>query len=186
MGVDELELAIDIHLKKLLDWLVSRRICNRNWHENVLKVRQANQRASIPKSFTGVLMFLLASDPREDRPRHRGHAGAREDHQAPHRGQHQLFSLPAGEVARQSVVLGTACNLTCSSNIIKLLVGITTRTYILCIQIVEILKETEADTRNFLGSYGSQRMKDWQEVISLYRKDNTYLAEAAQLLSQVR
>ena len=31
-------LAIDIQLKKLLDWLVSRRICNRQWHENILQV----------------------------------------------------------------------------------------------------------------------------------------------------
>ncbi len=50
---------------------------------------------------------------------------------------------------------------------------------------MDILKETEADTKNFFGSYGSQRMKDWQEVVSLYRRDNVYLAEAAQLLSQV-
>ncbi len=40
MGTDELELPIDIHLKKLLDWLVSRRICNRQWHEAVIKVRR--------------------------------------------------------------------------------------------------------------------------------------------------
>lgn len=32
------------------------------------------------------------------------------------------------------------------------------------------------------GRYGSQRMKDWQEVIRLYEKDNLYLAEAAHLL----
>ncbi len=51
-------------------------------------------------------------------------------------------------------------------------------------QIVEILKETEADTKNFFGSYGSQRMKDWQEVASLYKRESVYLAEGAQLLSQ--
>ena len=36
--------------------------------------------------------------------------------------------------------------------------------YFHCRQIVEILKETEKDTKNFFGSYGSQRMKDWLEV----------------------
>lgn len=54
--------------------------------------------------------------------------------------------------------------------------------YFHCLQIVEILKETEADTKNVFGRYGSQRMKDWQEVVWLYEKDNLYLAEAAQLL----
>jgi hypothetical protein len=44
------------------------------------------------------------------------------------------------------------------------------------------LKETEADTRSLFGRYGSQRMKDWQEVVRLYEKDNVYLAEAAQIL----
>jgi len=34
--------------------------------------------------------------------------------------------------------------------------------YYHCQQIVEILKETEADTRSLFGRYGSQRMKDWQ------------------------
>ncbi|EZA50664.1 CDK5RAP3-like protein [Ooceraea biroi] len=54
--------------------------------------------------------------------------------------------------------------------------------YFYCVKIVEILKETEADTRNLFGRYGSQRMKDWQEVLRLYEKDNVYLAEAAQML----
>ncbi|XP_049770734.1 CDK5 regulatory subunit-associated protein 3 [Schistocerca cancellata] len=54
--------------------------------------------------------------------------------------------------------------------------------YFHCKKIVEILKETEADSRNFFGSYGSKRMKDWQEVLRLYEKDNVYLADAAQML----
>lgn len=44
------------------------------------------------------------------------------------------------------------------------------------------MKETEANSKNIFGSYGSQRMKDWQEIIRLYEKDNVYLAEAAQML----
>ncbi|XP_033216908.1 CDK5 regulatory subunit-associated protein 3 isoform X2 [Belonocnema kinseyi] len=51
-----------------------------------------------------------------------------------------------------------------------------------CKKIVEILKETEADTKNLFGRYGSQRMKDWQEIVKLYEKDNLYLAEASQML----
>ncbi|GBP65621.1 CDK5 regulatory subunit-associated protein 3 [Eumeta japonica] len=54
--------------------------------------------------------------------------------------------------------------------------------YFLCLKIIEILKETEADTRNLFGRYGSQRMKDWQDVLKSYDKDNLYLAEAAQML----
>lgn len=65
--------------------------------------------------------------------------------------------------------------------ITKLLTG-TYINYFHCLQIIEILKETEADTKSMFGRYGSQRMKDWQEVVRLYEKDNIYLAEAAQIL----
>ncbi|XP_057669911.1 CDK5RAP3-like protein [Diorhabda carinulata] len=65
--------------------------------------------------------------------------------------------------------------------IIKLLSGQHIN-YFHCLKIIEILKETEADTKNVFGRYGSQRMKDWQDVISQYQKDNVYLAEVAQML----
>ncbi|XP_077170095.1 CDK5 regulatory subunit-associated protein 3 [Paroedura picta] len=54
--------------------------------------------------------------------------------------------------------------------------------YFHCLRIVEILKGTEASTKNIFGRYSSQRMKDWQEVVSLYEKENSYLAELASLL----
>ncbi|KAM9296393.1 CDK5 regulatory subunit-associated protein 3 [Gastrophryne carolinensis] len=54
--------------------------------------------------------------------------------------------------------------------------------YFHCLKIVEILKGTEAATKNLFGRYSSQRMKDWQEVVSLYQADNTYLAESGSLL----
>ncbi|KAG6441698.1 hypothetical protein O3G_MSEX001996 [Manduca sexta] len=54
--------------------------------------------------------------------------------------------------------------------------------YFHCLKIIDILKETEADTKNLFGRYGSQRMKDWQDVVRNYEKDNLYLAEAAQML----
>ncbi|XP_041433980.1 CDK5 regulatory subunit-associated protein 3 isoform X2 [Xenopus laevis] len=54
--------------------------------------------------------------------------------------------------------------------------------YFHCLKIVEILKGTEAASRNLFGKYSSQRMKDWQEVVSLYQADNTYLGESASLL----
>ena len=38
--------------------------------------------------------------------------------------------------------------------------------YYHCLKIVDILKETEKDSKNLFGFYGSQRMKDWQEVVS--------------------
>lgn len=65
--------------------------------------------------------------------------------------------------------------------IAKLLSG-THINYFYCKKIVEILKETEADTKNLFGRYGSQRMKDWLDIIRLYEKDNLYLAESAQML----
>ncbi|EFA00941.1 CDK5 regulatory subunit-associated protein 3 [Tribolium castaneum] len=65
--------------------------------------------------------------------------------------------------------------------IIKLLSGQHIN-YFHCLKIIEILKETEADSKNLFGRYGSQRMKDWQQIVSMYQKDNIYLAEAAQIL----
>ncbi|ENN78335.1 hypothetical protein HUJ04_003940 [Dendroctonus ponderosae] len=54
--------------------------------------------------------------------------------------------------------------------------------YFHCLKIVDILKETEKDSKNIFGRYGSQRMKDWQDVIADYQKDNIYLAEVAVML----
>ncbi|XP_060714568.1 CDK5 regulatory subunit-associated protein 3 [Tachysurus vachellii] len=56
--------------------------------------------------------------------------------------------------------------------------------YFHCLRIVEILKGTEASSKNIFGRYSSQRMKDWQEIVSSYEKDNVYLAELASLLSR--
>nr|XP_033775044.1 CDK5 regulatory subunit-associated protein 3 isoform X2 [Geotrypetes seraphini] len=53
--------------------------------------------------------------------------------------------------------------------------------YFHCLRIVQILKGTEASTKNIFGRYSSQRMKDWQEIVSLYMRENTYLAEVASL-----
>ena len=47
---------------------------------------------------------------------------------------------------------------------------------------MEILKQTEKDTKSVFGTYGSQRMKDWKEIIKLYEKENVYIGEAAQIL----
>jgi len=70
-----------------------------------------------------------------------------------------------------------------NKEIVQLLSG-TYINYFYCKRIIEILKETEADTKNLFGSYGSQRMKDWLEIEKLYLKDNIYLAEACDLLVQ--
>lgn len=54
--------------------------------------------------------------------------------------------------------------------------------YFHCQKIVKILETTESDSKNFFGQYGSQRMKDWKEILRMYEKDNTYLGEVASLL----
>lgn len=38
--MNEQDIPIDIHLNKLLDWLISRRICPHDWQKNILVVRQ--------------------------------------------------------------------------------------------------------------------------------------------------
>lgn len=53
-----------------------------------------------------------------------------------------------------------------------------------CKEVVDVLKETDKDSKNIFGYYSSQRMKDWQEILSLYQRDNLFLAEAAQTLQR--
>jgi len=119
--MDEENLPIDIQCRKLLDWLHSRRICNKEWHHNVLQIREK----------IGAAL--------QDMPEHP-----------------EIRDLLSG------------------ANI----------NYFHCLKIVEILKETEASTKNFFGGYGSQRMTDWKQVVASYQRDQIYLAEAAQLLIQ--
>ncbi|KAF0875191.1 CK5P3 protein, partial [Crocuta crocuta] len=56
--------------------------------------------------------------------------------------------------------------------------------YFHCLRIVDLLKGTEASTKNIFGRYSSQRMKasDWQEIVALYEKNNIYLVELSSLL----
>lgn len=56
--------------------------------------------------------------------------------------------------------------------------------YFHCLQIVEILKTTEKDTKNIFGSYSSKRIKDWQQVLKDYEKNNLYLGEASQIFTR--
>ncbi|KYN40920.1 CDK5RAP3-like protein, partial [Trachymyrmex septentrionalis] len=115
----EQSIPIDINAGKLLDWLINRRHCKKDWHMNILPIRQKINNAI------------------QNMPAHDGIA---------------------------SLLSGAYIN------------------YFYCVKIVQILKETEADTKNLFGRYGSQRMKDWQEILRLYEKENVYLAEVAQML----
>lgn len=117
--LNEQNIPIDIHLNKLLDWLISRRICPRDWQTNILIVR---------KNINSAIQDMPAVD----------------------------------EIAQ--LLAGTYIN------------------YFHCLRIVELLKDTESSTKNIFGMYSSQRMKDWQEIVKLYEKQDIYLAEAAQLL----
>lgn len=57
--------------------------------------------------------------------------------------------------------------------------NITDINYFHCLRIVEILKDTEASSKNIFGYYSSQRMKDWQEILKLYDKNNIYLGKSS-------
>uniref|UniRef100_A0A1A9X2Z2 CDK5RAP3-like protein n=1 Tax=Glossina brevipalpis TaxID=37001 RepID=A0A1A9X2Z2_9MUSC len=116
--MNEANIPIDIHVLKLQDWLVSRRIVPKNIQPQLKNIRSKISNALI------------------DMPSH-----------------DQLIQLLKG------------------ANI----------NYFHCKQIVEILKQTEKDSKSIFGRYGSQRMKDWLEVLRLYEKDNIYLAESAQI-----
>jgi len=129
----------------LLDWLLNRRHCKKDWHTNVLGIREKINSAI------------------QDMPVHDG-----------------IATLLSGACKYQFTLLIFTSNE--YKFLIFLICFITDINYFYCVKIVEILKETEADTKNLFGRYGSQRMKDWQEILRLYEKDNVYLAEAAQML----
>ncbi|KAI1694021.1 CDK5RAP3-like protein [Ditylenchus destructor] len=115
-------LPIDIHSNKLLDWLISRRHCKKDWQRAIEPIR-----AKVGEA---------------------------------------IKDMPEND------------------SIVALLKG-SYINYFHCVEIVEILKETEKDSKNMFGFYSSQRMKDWKEIVSLYTKDNAYLAEAAQILQRL-
>uniref|UniRef100_A0A182ITW4 Uncharacterized protein n=1 Tax=Anopheles atroparvus TaxID=41427 RepID=A0A182ITW4_ANOAO len=117
--MNEADIPIDILAGKLLDWLVSRRIVDKNWHLHVRNIRNKISNA--------------------------------------------ITDMPAHDELLQ-LLSGAHIN------------------YFHCQRIVDILKTTEADSKNVFGRYGSQRMKDWQEILKMYEKDSIYLAEAAQIL----
>ena len=58
--MSEAEIPIDIAVRKLLDWLVSRRIVNRNWHEGVTNIRCDGRRELIKNVKCFVLEKRLA------------------------------------------------------------------------------------------------------------------------------
>lgn len=120
--MNEQNIPIDINIGRLLEWLISRRHCKKDWHSKISLIREK------------------IADAIKDMP-------VRDD------------------VAR--------------------LLSTIDINYFDCRKLIEILKETEANTKNLFGRYGSQRMKDWQEIMSLYEKDNVYLAEASQMLMKI-
>lgn len=112
---------IDIQLKKMTNWMENRRLCQKNWHDDVNAVR-----AKIASAI-------------QDMPEH-----------------------------------PTIKNLLSASNI----------NYYSCKAILDVLKETEKDSKNILGMYTSTRITDWRSICQMYEKGNCYLPEASNYLNQ--
>lgn len=107
---------IDIHCLKLVDWLVQRRHCRKDWGTNLGLIRRKIRAA--------------------------------------------LGDMPENEEIK-NLLIGSKLD------------------YYKSKKIVEILKTTEADSKNFFGYYSSQRMKDWQDIVYSYERDYIYIAEIA-------
>lgn len=143
--VQEQDIPIDINIGKLLEWLINRRHCSKDWHVKVLTIREKINNAI------------------QDMPVHE-----------------EIAKLLSGSCMLHKYF--TFYSVHNSIYIYYLIFILSDINYFHCLKIVEILKETEADTKNVFGRYGSQRMKDWQEILRLYEKDNLYLAEVSQIL----
>ncbi|XP_074653512.1 CDK5 regulatory subunit-associated protein 3-like [Tubulanus polymorphus] len=96
---------------------------------------------------------------------------------------HCLHQWQASAITIREKINNAIQDMPAVEEITKLLQG-TYINYFHCLRIVEILKDTEANTKNIFGRYSSQRMKDWNEIVQLYEKDGIYLAEVAQLLTR--
>uniref|UniRef100_A0A0N4Z0P2 CDK5RAP3-like protein n=1 Tax=Parastrongyloides trichosuri TaxID=131310 RepID=A0A0N4Z0P2_PARTI len=68
---------------------------------------------------------------------------------------------------------------------IKKIVSLKPLTYYQCLEILDVLKETEKDTKNMLGYYSSPIYKTFSSIISAYEKNNVYLGEASQVLQRL-
>lgn len=60
--MDESDIPIDIHVNKLQDWLVSRRIVDKNWHRNVKDIRNQINNALLDMPSHEKLVKLLSGD----------------------------------------------------------------------------------------------------------------------------
>ncbi|XP_018311004.1 LOW QUALITY PROTEIN: uncharacterized protein [Mycetomoellerius zeteki] len=119
-GRPEQDIPININARKLLDWLINRKHCKKDWHMNILPIRQKINNAIQNMPVHDDIALLLS---------------------------------------------GAYIN------------------YFYCVKIVKILKKTEANTKNLFERYGSQRMKDWQEILRLYEKDLEIRSEAYTILN---
>lgn len=119
--MNEQDIPIVLSTEKLSEFLITRRIVNKNWTDAIKNVRN------------------LIGNAVQDMPEH--------------------------------------------PELLKLLSGAHIN-YFHCLQILEILKKTEADTKNVFGRYSSQRYANWQEIVKAYERDSVYIAEAAQIFSR--
>ncbi|GFN75969.1 Cdk5 regulatory subunit-associated protein 3, partial [Plakobranchus ocellatus] len=65
---------------------------------------------------------------------------------------------------------------------VKELLAVPQLNYFQVKQLFEQLKKTDVGKKNLIGQFTSQSMKNWAEILKLYEKDGTYLAEAAQMI----
>lgn len=60
--MNEQDIPIDIHVNKLQDWLISRRIVDKNWHRHVKDVRNNIKEALKDMPANETLVKLLSGD----------------------------------------------------------------------------------------------------------------------------
>jgi superoxide dismutase len=60
--MNEQDIPIDIHVNKLQDWLISRRIVDKNWHRHVKEVRNQINEAIKDMPANEDLIKLLSGD----------------------------------------------------------------------------------------------------------------------------
>lgn len=119
--MNEQDIPIVLNTEKLSEFLITRRIVNKNWTNAIQNIRN------------------LIGNAVQDMPEH--------------------------------------------PELIKLLSGAHIN-YFHCLQILEILKKTEADSKNIFGRYSSERFQTWQEIIKAYERDSVYIAEATQIFTR--
>ncbi|KAL6053156.1 CDK5 regulatory subunit-associated protein 3 [Balamuthia mandrillaris] len=150
----EMNIPIDIHYHKLLEWLLDRHKIRPNWRKELKDVHTKLNKASEHLPEDARIQGILSSIPKTG-------------------------SLSLFRYLSFSISLCLFCPVPYvrfgSDDEVPL-------NYFACVKIFEVLRELEPENKNMFGQYTSKLLKEWHDLLKAYEHNLLYLGEASQLL----